>query len=308
MVDHQILILDDQPHITYILKKFLEKKYKVLIATSIEEANTILSNTCHEISAAFIDYDLKDVKDGIDYAKDLRDNYPLIQIIMITGTSSYEIAIKALNSGVVNALINKPFAFDEIQNTLDENLEIWGRNYEIIEKQIDLFHETGEFNHDELETTDLSIPHLKKIIASKATEKYQKEFNLLGFGITHQDKILMKYFSDDSLQSRYTSLFAKFIQTLSILNYDLFVEADNYRLEELILEDISILFRSVNTMNYSVFIKGDIFNKSELVEKVNEMASKLSVYFNPTTEAITDSVQEIMINHFIEFKNSFTYQ
>lgn len=241
-VDHQILILDDQPHITYILKKFLDKRYKVLIASSISQAESILSDNTYEISVAFIDYNLKDTKDGIDYAKSLRENYPLTRVIMISGASSYEIAIKALNSGVVNALINKPFAFNEIQNTLDDNLKIWLNNYGTIEDQVNNLVKTGNFDHTVLETMDLSIPHLMKIITSKASSISQKKFDLLGFGITRGDKILMKYFVDKSLQARYTPLFAKFIQTLSILNFDLFVEADSHKLEELILEDISIIF------------------------------------------------------------------
>ncbi|MCE7735368.1 MAG: response regulator [Candidatus Heimdallarchaeota archaeon] len=307
-VDHQILLLDDQPHITYILKKFLDKRYKVLIASSILQAETILSDKTCEVSVAFIDYNLKDTKDGIDFAKSLRENYPLMRVIMISGASSYEIAIKALNSGVINALINKPFAFNEIQKTLDDNLKIWTKNYEALEVQVNNLAETGEFDHSELEKMDLSIPHLMKIIKSKAALRSQNKFDLLGFGITRGDKILMKYFIDKSLQARYTSLFAQFIQTLSILNFDLFVEADSHKLEELILEDISIIFRSVNTLNYSVFIKGEPPNKNHVAEKVNEIASQLSLYSSPSTEVLTDSVKDVMINQFKEFRNSFSYQ
>ncbi len=307
-VDHQILLLDDQPYITYILKKFLDKRYKVLVASSISQADTILSSDTHEISVAFIDYNLKDSKDGIDYAQSLRENYPLIRVIMMSGASSYEIAIKALNSGVINALINKPFAFNEIQGALDDNLKIWMRNYHSIEDQVNNLIETGEFDQNTLEKMDLSIPNLIKIIASKASLRSHKNFDLLGFGITRGDKILMKYFVDKSLQARYTPLFAKFIQTLSILNFDLFVEADSHKLEELILDDISIIFRSVNTLNYSVFIKGEPINKSQIADKVNEFASQLSLLSNTSTEFLTNTVKETMINHFKEFRDSFSYQ
>jgi CheY-like chemotaxis protein len=307
-IDHWVLILDDQPHITFILKKFLEKKYKVLTATSIKESDSILADENKEISVAFIDYNLKDVMDGIDYAKELKDNYPLIQAIMITGASSYDIALKALNSGAIDAFINKPFAFNEIQKTLDENLEKWFENHKLVNELVTQLIDTGTLDDSKLDSTSLSDPKIRKIVEIESTKRVKSKFDLLGFGITKGDKILMKYFFDKTIQAKYTPLFAKFIQTLSVLNLDIFAEADSHKLEELTLEDISILFRSVDTINYSIFVKGEPTDKDQLVNQINKITSQFSLYSAQSKEAITKPVKDLMINHFKEFKESFTYQ
>lgn len=302
--DHHILILDDQPHITFILKKFLEKSYNILVAGSIEEADKAVQEEHLNISIAIIDFNLMDVMDGIEYARKLKKEHVLTQIILISGGSSYELAMKALNSGVVNALINKPFAFDEIQSIVEEHLKIWSKNSCIISNQVETFSVTGEYDEEVLKSTKLPIPHLKRLIKNDSEGK----FDLLGFGVTKDDKILLKYFIDKSIQSKYTPMFAKFIQTLSILNLDLFIEADDHRLEELTMEDISILFRSVNMINYSFFIKGEPSNKAEFSQGVDQITSELSFHTRKFDNIITDDVKQKMIHHFTNFKETFKYQ
>ncbi|OLS27253.1 MAG: Transcriptional regulatory protein SrrA [Candidatus Heimdallarchaeota archaeon LC_2] len=302
--DRHILILDDQPHITFILKKFLEKSYKIIEATSIEEANIAIQDADLDISIALIDFNLKEKMDGIEYARMLKKNHVLTQIIIISGISSYDLAIKALNSGVINALINKPFDFEQITLVVDEHMEIWNKNKQILLEQIDEYSRFGILNEELLKSTNLSVPDLIRLIKNRSHGK----FDLLGFGVTKGEKILLKYFIDKTIQSKYTPMFAKFIQTLSILNLDLFVEAESHRLEELTMEDVSILFRSVNMINYSFFIRGEPTNRLEFSEGVDRITSELSFHTRNFEKSMTRELKEKMIAHFTEFKETFTYQ
>jgi YesN/AraC family two-component response regulator len=101
----RILIVDDEQNMRAILKDALNGQYSDLFeASNVDEAEKIYLNEK-------IDLIISDVymhgKTGLDLLENVKKNCPDTHVIIITGTTLVDLAIKALEGGAVN-FINKP--------------------------------------------------------------------------------------------------------------------------------------------------------------------------------------------------------
>ena len=108
-----LLIVDDEKQICLSLKGILEDEgYKVIYALSPEKARELLCE--HNLSLILLDVWFgKDSWDGVHFLDSLRQLYPVLPIIMISGHGTFEMTVRAIKKGAYD-FIEKPFEIDRL--------------------------------------------------------------------------------------------------------------------------------------------------------------------------------------------------
>ncbi len=118
----QILVVDDDPAIRVLFSKFLaEAGFIVAEASSLKEARETILN--RRFDALLLDLNLPD-GNGLDWIPELRENYPGLPIIVISGEGDIPKAVEAMRRGADNFL-PKPVEMAGLQIFLQKALE-WG--------------------------------------------------------------------------------------------------------------------------------------------------------------------------------------
>jgi len=119
-MQHKILIVDDDPLIRRQLEDlYRERKYEVDSVGSAEDALTLLEDA--EYSLAVIDLKIPGT-DGISLTKQVRDRWPDLDVIIVTGYASIKGAVEAIRHGASD-YITKPFEREEILLATEKVLE-----------------------------------------------------------------------------------------------------------------------------------------------------------------------------------------
>lgn len=107
----KILLIEDDISFCKLLERFLLKKaYEVTIAFSAEEARLAIKKESFDL--ILTDLRLPD-SDGIGLMKEFKNTYPDIPVILMTGYSDVNTAVKAIKNGAAD-YISKPFNPDEV--------------------------------------------------------------------------------------------------------------------------------------------------------------------------------------------------
>jgi two-component system nitrogen regulation response regulator NtrX len=105
-----IMIIDDEPSIRTSLEGVLEDEgYKAITASSGEEALKIMEEEVPDL--VFLDIWMPGI-DGIETLKRMRDLYPGLQVIMISGHGTIETAVSATKLGAFD-FIEKPLSLEK---------------------------------------------------------------------------------------------------------------------------------------------------------------------------------------------------
>lgn len=136
MAKGKILIIDDDVDICTLLKRFLERKdYEVITAFKGEEGvNKALEE---QVDLVLTDFRLPD-KDGLSIIKDIKAQNSDIPIIVITGYSDVNQAVKSIQLGAYE-YVTKPIYPEEILLKIEEATESQSRKGQetdtIVEKE-----------------------------------------------------------------------------------------------------------------------------------------------------------------------------
>ena len=115
-----ILIIDDDRDMCLLLKRFLTRhNYEVLEAYNGKKALEILEST--EPSLVMCDFRLEDMEGNVLLGK-IKERYPHLPVIIITGYSDIKIAVEVMKMGAYD-YITKPLFPDEILVTIKKALE-----------------------------------------------------------------------------------------------------------------------------------------------------------------------------------------
>lgn len=115
-----ILIIDDDRDMCLLLKRFLTRHgYEVLEAYNGKKALEILDST--EPSLVMCDFRLEDMEGNVLLGK-IKEKYPHLPVIIITGYSDIKIAVEVMKMGAYD-YITKPLFPDEILVTIKKALE-----------------------------------------------------------------------------------------------------------------------------------------------------------------------------------------
>ena len=116
----QILIVDDNPHMTSLLAETLEFfDYKGIAAKDGEEA-------LHKLKEDHFDMVITDLRmprmGGMDLLRTIKDEFPHLPVVVITGFGTDSSKSDAL-SAHADDFLSKPFKVDEIQKVLQKHLD-----------------------------------------------------------------------------------------------------------------------------------------------------------------------------------------
>ncbi|HIJ85178.1 MAG: response regulator receiver protein [Magnetococcales bacterium] len=126
----KIMTVDDEPEIIKSIERFLRFQPQFtdvdfISAQSFDEALEKLENQSPAI--VFQDINLPD-GNGLQFIKQAKKKYPMIQFIVITGASDLDRAMEALSFGAVD-YVKKPLSMDllgKIATEARERCDRWG--------------------------------------------------------------------------------------------------------------------------------------------------------------------------------------
>ena len=119
----KILIIDDDRDMCLLLKRFLTRHgFEVLEAYSGKKALELLETV--EPALVMCDFRLEDMEGNVMLGK-IKERYPYVPVIIITGYSDIKIAVEVMKMGAYD-YITKPLFPDEILVTIKKALETGG--------------------------------------------------------------------------------------------------------------------------------------------------------------------------------------
>ena len=128
-----ILIVDDEPSIIQSLRGILtDEGFEVIDADGGLKALDIIKETIPDI--VLLDIWMPDI-DGIETLERIRELYPSVQVIMISGHGTIETAVRATKLGAYD-FIEKPLSLEKVLLSISNAL-----NYNRLEAELDLFRE-----------------------------------------------------------------------------------------------------------------------------------------------------------------------
>ena len=117
-----LLIVDDEPLFRELLRTaFLEDDYILHTAENGVEALSILEET--HVDAALVDLQMPEM-DGLTLLTEIKEKYPGIMVIILTGSGGINEAVQAIKLGAVDFL-KKPFPAAELRVRVDQLYRIW---------------------------------------------------------------------------------------------------------------------------------------------------------------------------------------
>ena len=106
-----LLLVDDEEQFLSTTKKLLEKRaVDTTTCTNGFDALKILEK--HRIDVVILDVKMPGF-DGVEVLREIKQRYPLIEVIMLTGHASVESAVEGLKLGAFDYLM-KPSAIEDI--------------------------------------------------------------------------------------------------------------------------------------------------------------------------------------------------
>jgi len=116
-----VLFVDDEPNILKAVQRLLrQEEMDVLCASTGEEALEVLGQTPAQVVVT--DQRMPQMS-GVDLLSAVRERYPEIIRMMMTGFTEIKVAVEAINQGEIYRLITKPWNDDELRATLRQAFE-----------------------------------------------------------------------------------------------------------------------------------------------------------------------------------------
>jgi len=157
----KVLVLDDEINFTEEIEEFLQANgFISFTANNVQKGRSILKSK--DIDLLILDVRLKGIS-GLDVLKEVKTEYPKLEVIIVSAHGDMETVIKALRYGAIDYL-KKPFRLIDIQIAIQKT-----------KKFIDLQRTIKNYE----ETTSLISKTLKKKIKKDLKGKSNKDKNLL---------------------------------------------------------------------------------------------------------------------------------
>ncbi|MBI4617504.1 MAG: response regulator [Planctomycetes bacterium] len=123
----RVLVVDDDPLITDLLKSALEDRFLVDVARTCDEATAGLARSSYQVVVTDV---LMEGKSGLDLLDDIRQRFQEVDVIVITAYATLKIAIEALNKGARRFLL-KPLDVKELRRTVTSLVDERTRRHEL---------------------------------------------------------------------------------------------------------------------------------------------------------------------------------
>ncbi len=121
MITEKILVVDDEENVCQSIKKVLSRRgYAVSQALTVEDAVNLIKEMTFDL--VITDMMIPGTS-GMELLQIIKDHYPELEVIMITGYASIESAVKATKLGA-SAYLPKPFTPDELTKVTESTLAV----------------------------------------------------------------------------------------------------------------------------------------------------------------------------------------
>lgn len=118
---HTILVVDDEPPILHALRRtLLQHGYRVLTAETAADALELLAE--EDVDVLISDINMP-MMSGVELASRVRQRFPDVVRILLSGGTDLHCAIQAINEGEVHRYLTKPWDQHELQHTVKQALE-----------------------------------------------------------------------------------------------------------------------------------------------------------------------------------------
>lgn len=129
MVEHTVLFIDDEVNILKAIQRLLRhENMRVLCASRASEALEMLRGTPAQVVVS--DQRMPEMN-GVDLLSAIRDRYPDVIRMMLTGYTEMDIAVEAINRGEIYRLITKPWNDEELKAILRQAFDHYDLKQEI---------------------------------------------------------------------------------------------------------------------------------------------------------------------------------
>lgn len=182
MITEKILVVDDEENVCHSIRKVLSRKgYSVFQALNVEDAVSQIKDSSFDLVITDL---MIPGTSGMELLQIIRDHYPELDVIMITGYASIESAVKATKLGA-SAYLPKPFTPDELTDVTQKTLANKVKRTEKQAKQV-ASPTTKELSDDII---DVDMPFSEREVAEHTSEEYVE-------ALTHTDIPLAKKVAD----------------------------------------------------------------------------------------------------------------
>jgi two-component system sensor histidine kinase/response regulator len=130
-----ILYIDDEEHNLHSFKATFRKQYNITTTMSVIEAEELLEK--NDFCIILADQRMP-VMTGVQFFEKIRDKYPRIIRILITGHTDIGAAIDAINKGEVFRFIDKPWDYTYVENAITHAYEIYKTREDLMQRNIEL--------------------------------------------------------------------------------------------------------------------------------------------------------------------------
>lgn len=129
----KVLYIDDEQHNLAAFKSNFRKDFEVFTAESASVGFEILKS--ERISVLLSDQRMPKMT-GVDFFEQVKEIYPNIVRILVTGYTDMEALVKAVNKAQIYKYINKPWDNEKLKEIINKAHELFElRSAEILEKE-----------------------------------------------------------------------------------------------------------------------------------------------------------------------------
>jgi DNA-binding response OmpR family regulator len=182
MIANKILVVDDEEVVCQSIKKILSRKgYTVDNALDVETAVKKMNDSTFDLVITDL---MMPKTNGMELLQIVRDHYPELEVVMITGYASIESAVKATKLGA-HSYLPKPFTPDELTDVTEKALISRKVKIETLAKQPakPTIEETSK------ENIDVDLPFNEAEVTKATSPEYVE-------ALTHTDVPLAKKVAD----------------------------------------------------------------------------------------------------------------
>lgn len=155
-----ILVIDDEPGIRSVLKDILtDEGYRVLLAEDGLQGLSMMSS--EPISLVILDIWLPKMG-GMDVLKEIKKEYPIVEVIVISGHANIDMAVKAVKEGAFD-FIEKPLSLERVITLIGNALALGNLKQENLHLKESLFVE------DDMIGQSPSMKKIRELIRQSAT-------------------------------------------------------------------------------------------------------------------------------------------
>jgi DNA-binding NtrC family response regulator len=116
MSTNVLLVDDEETFVLTLAKRLTLRRFNVFTATNADRAFATLDD--HRIDVVVLDVKMPDL-DGIEATKTIKDDYPLIEVILLTGHANLEASLEGMKRGAFDYLL-KPVNIDELVYKIED--------------------------------------------------------------------------------------------------------------------------------------------------------------------------------------------